>query len=238
MKLRSRRHLPPARLKAARVRNGVGAWAPVALSALSMLVGVMATPANAAETAGAAADTTFATTFLRTRPNETVDVARFSRANQVAPGVYNLDIWVNGRRLDRIDVQFIGGEAERSARPCLSRKLLENLGVDFSKVQADVDGAPPAAAPGAGETDACLDLAREVPGATVDFDFGEQTLTLSVPQKYVRRSARGYVSPDRWDYGVNAGFLNYNASSYRTNVAGQSSTSGYLGLNAGVNFNG
>ncbi|HYP86185.1 FimD/PapC N-terminal domain-containing protein, partial [Variovorax sp.] len=69
----------------------------------------MATAASATvASATAAEDIAFPTTFLRTRPNETVDVARFSRANQVAPGVYNLDILVNGRRLDRIDVRFVG----------------------------------------------------------------------------------------------------------------------------------
>ena len=30
-------------------------------------------------------------------------------------------------------------------------------------------------------------------GATVDFDFSEQKLMLSVPQKYMRNAARGYV---------------------------------------------
>jgi len=269
MKLRSRHRLPPARLKAPRVRTDAGRLScapPAVLSALSVLVGVMAAPmpadantststssntstststADAVATvasATAAEDIAFPTTFLRTRPNETVDVARFSRANQVAPGVYNLDILVNGRRLDRIDVRFVGAEGSGGASPCLERSMLENLGVDFSKVEAGDGAAGPsaAAAPAAPAADptACLDIARQVPGAMVDVDFGEQSLSLSVPQKYMRRSARGYVSPERWDYGVNAGFVNYSASTYRTEVAGHSRTSGYLGLNAGANFNG
>ncbi len=46
--------------------------------------------------------------------------------------------------------------------------------------------------------DECIDLGATVPDATVDFDFTEQKLTLSVPQKYMRNAARGYVPPDMW----------------------------------------
>ena len=43
----------------------------------------------------------------------------------------------------------------------------------------------------------------------------EQRLDLSVPQAFMRNSARGYVPPEQWDQGVNGGFLSYNANTYR-----------------------
>ncbi|MCZ5723399.1 FimD/PapC N-terminal domain-containing protein [Escherichia coli] len=43
-----------------------------------------------------------------------------------------------------------------------------------------------------------------------EFDVGQQHLSLSVPQIYVGRMARGYVSPDLWEEGINAGLLNYS----------------------------
>jgi outer membrane usher protein len=88
----------------------------------------------------------------------------------------------------------------------------------------------------AANADECLDLAAAVPDATVDFDFSEQKLTLSVPQKYMRNAARGYVPPDMWQTGVNAGFVSYNANTYHTAGSGTQSTQSYLGLNAGVNI--
>jgi outer membrane usher protein len=61
---------------------------------------------------------------------------------------------------------------------------------------------------------------------------------LTVAQKYMRNAARGYVPPEMWQQGVNAGFVSYNANTYHTNGAGINSTQSYLGLNAGVNIGG
>jgi outer membrane usher protein len=111
--------------------------------------------------------------------------------------------------------------------------MLEGLGIDFAKIGAN--GQQGAAQPAADE---CVDLSAFVPGATVDFDFTEQKLALSVPQKYMRNAARGYVPPELWENGVNAGFLSYKANAYQSNSGGLHSTQEYLGLNAGVNIGG
>ncbi|WP_390367209.1 fimbria/pilus outer membrane usher protein [Variovorax dokdonensis] len=177
----------------------------------------------------------FDTTFLRARAGEKMDVSRFEKGNTVSPGTYKVDIWVNTERRIRDDVRFVAADAGSSAYPCFTRKMLEELGVDFAKVDAAL-GADKAAADDKG---ACMAVGQHVPGATVDFDFGEQRLDLSIAQKFMRRSARGYVSPDRWDYGVNAAFMNYSANSYVSHFDGQdTSQSHYLGLNGGVNLNG
>ena len=84
----------------------------------------------------------------------------------------------------------------------------------------------------------CIDLSAAVPDAAVDFAFSEPKLVLSVPQKYMRNTARGYVSPELWDKGVNAAFLSYNANAYDSHSGGAHSTQSYLGLNAGVNIGG
>ena len=39
--------------------------------------------------------------------------------------------------------------------------------------------------------------------ASTEFDVGQRRLSLSVPQIYVGRMARGYVSPDLWEEGIN-----------------------------------
>lgn len=81
----------------------------------------------------------------------------------------------------------------------------------------------------------CLDLAAQFPGATVSFNQSDLRLDITVPQAFMGRSARGYVSPEYWDAGAPAFLLNYNASSYHSSSQGQSATSSYLGLNAGLN---
>ncbi len=67
------------------------------------------------------------------------------------------------------------------------------------------------------------------------FDMSELRLDTSVPQAYLGQTARGYVSPEYWDAGVPAALLNYNFNSYHSSSEGQSQTTSYLGVNAGLN---
>src|SRR5262245_40359048 len=182
------------------------------IAALVWSAFVVAGSAHAADiqksdTANASSAVTFDSTFLRTDPAQTVDVARFARSNPVSPGVYSVDIWVNDTRVAHDDVRFIAAAKDESARPCFSRKTLQGFGVDFAKAAADTGARHDADGASAVSADECVDLAAAVPGATVEFDFSEQKVHLAVPQKYMRNSARGYVPPEMWEQGVNAGFL-------------------------------
>lgn len=57
------------------------------------------------------------------------------------------------------------------------------------------------------DNSACTPLQDRLADASTEFDVGQQHLSLSVPQIYVGRMARGYVSPDLWEEGINAGLL-------------------------------
>jgi outer membrane usher protein len=214
---------------------------------------VNASEATSAPVPSVASAVEFDSTFLRTDPAQTVDVARFSQGNPVSPGVYSVDIFVNETRVAHQDVRFAATGEGQGARACLSRQMLEKLGVDFAKVSVDrsVNATAPLLAdtnadahdadsaqmrePAVADVDECVDLAAMIPDATIDFDFSEQKLSLSVPQKYMRNAARGYVPPEMWESGVNAAFASYNANTYHTTGSGMNSTQSYLGLNAGVN---
>jgi outer membrane usher protein len=174
----------------------------------------------------------FDTIFLQTDRQQAVDVARLSKGDVVTPGTYVVDVWVNGVRAARDELRFDAAPAGGDARACLTRVALEKYGVDFAKVAVDNKNLANSG------TDACIDASTVIPGAQVDFDFEEQKLSLSVPQKYMRNTARGYVPPELWDDGVNAAFLNYNASAYRVDGDAMRSQQEYLGLNAGVNLGG
>lgn len=181
---------------------------------------------------GAVEQVQFDNIFLHSQGGQTVDVNRFTRGNTVAPGTYVVEILVNGSRFAREEVRFVASGASATAHPCFSRALLQRAGVDLPKADAAA-GRTSAAMP---DAEICSDLGSVVPGASANFDFEEQRLEVSVPQAYMRNSARGYVSPELWDEGVNAGFLSYNANTYRTGGSGIDSTQSYLGMNAGVNL--
>ncbi|KAE8762033.1 fimbria/pilus outer membrane usher protein [Paraburkholderia madseniana] len=230
---------------------GLNPVTAVVLSVFAVVGGVQPACVSASESDTAPAAVQFDSTFLRTDPNQTVDVARFARGNAVSPGVYSVDVWLNDTRIARQDVRFVAVEGSDTARPCFSRQVLEGFGVDFAKVGVDTAAKPEAGKAsdaiaaaqagkpaGAADSNECIDLATAVPNATVDFDFSEQKLMLTVPQKYMRNAARGYVPAEMWQQGVNAGFVSYNANTYHTNGAGINSTQSYLGLNAGVNIGG
>jgi outer membrane usher protein len=205
-------------------RTGARAAHPVmALVLASFTIAATARPAGNE----AARTLEFDTTYLRIDPDR-VDIARLARSNYVAPGVYPVDIWVNGSRALHDEVRFVDAGEGRSAAPCLTRAMLERAGVDFSRLAAARDEG----------ADACVDLHAHMPDASVDFDFGEQKLALSIPQSFMRSHARGYVPPELWEDGVNAGFLSYGANVFQSSNDGARSTQNYLGLNAGVNLGG
>jgi outer membrane usher protein len=176
----------------------------------------------------------FDTTFLRTDPKQTVDVTRFSRGNRASPGMYTVDIVVNDTRVARQDVRFVAAREGESAHACFSHEMLQGFGIDFARIGADTGSG--AQTSGQASANDCVGVTEAVPGASVDFDFSEQKLTLTVPHKYMRNAARGYVPPDMRQQGVNAGFISYGANAYRTDGPGMHSTQSYLGINAGLNL--
>ena len=221
-------------------RAGALSFNPVAAVvtlAFAVPGGVQPTGAQASEPAPAGAAVEFDTTFLRVDPNATVDVTRFARGNPVSEGIYSVDVYLNGIRAARHDVRFVAPGGTAAARPCFSRQMLEKLGVDFARIAVSEEVKLHAKAETkTSVTGECVDLATAVPDATADFDFAEQKISLSVPQKYMRNTARGYVPPEMWQNGVNAAFLSYNANTYHSAGSGVESTQSYVGLNAGVNI--
>lgn len=186
--------------------------------------------ARAAEASTVAA-VEFESGFLMQDGGPRVDLSRFEKGNVLAPGTYNVDVFVNQNRVDRMDVRFTAAADGREAQPCLDKSLLQRIGVNLGKLTPELS-----AKLAAGQD--CLRIDEVAEGSVSAFDFGEQRLDLSIPQALMNRSARGYVSPESWDSGVNAAMLGYNLNLYRFNNSGQGAarTQGYLGLNAGVNL--
>ncbi|MGU7771927.1 fimbria/pilus outer membrane usher protein [Burkholderia sp. MR1-5-21] len=167
--------------------------------------------------------------FLGNGAGGRVDLSRFERGNAVAPGTYNVDLYVGAKWVGRTDVSFQASPRTLDAQPCFDEQLLRRIGLDFKKLepglvkQITIDKA-------------CLRIGQLVPEASASFDFGEQRLSLSIPQASLKRSARGYVSPDQWSSGVTVGMLGYNANLYSSKTSGNTAnTHGYVGLTTGFN---
>ncbi|CAB3785057.1 Outer membrane usher protein HtrE [Pararobbsia alpina] len=176
------------------------------------------------------AEIEFNSAFLaRTASGKPIDVSQFARGNPVYPGKYTVRLSVNDNPVGKVEVGFTATKDPLHAKPCFDRALLQQMGVDFSKLTvnqiADIDSP-----------NTCKWLTELIPEASVDFDSSDQQMSVTIPQVFMRRTARGYVDPSLWDQGVTAGLLNYNANAYHSSYSGDGSTDLYLGLNAGVNI--
>ncbi|MBC3479735.1 fimbria/pilus outer membrane usher protein [Pseudomonas capeferrum] len=148
-----------------------------------------------------------------------------SEHQTLAAGRYRVDILVNLNPVGSRELDFSADDNQQLA-PCLPAAMLAEFGVR-------AEGLADASLSNA----ACLDLARVIPGATVDFDSSTLQVALSVPQIAMRRGIAGSVDPARWDKGINAAFINYQASTLQGRHRRSGSTaSSDLYLNTGINL--
>jgi len=197
-----------------------------------MLGGLMSAAVIASDVA-LAAELSFDLNAFSSGLASSVDTSRFNTSNQMSPGVYRVDIVVNGQTLGRREVEFVAAHAKTGAQPCLSREVLEKIGIAMDKVDTDAHGRELSNPAAAGQY--CGDLGQWIPMASSTFDPGALELAASVPQAYMKRSMRGYIDPELLDEGIAAGLLNYNFST-NTVTAGEGDGRTYLGLNAGINL--
>lgn len=169
----------------------------------------------------------FSDSFLRF----SVDAARYSEGNPVAPGERSVDIYLNEQWVGRQNMRFeLPTPDSKVASPCYDATLFAELGIDITHITSDVQQQLET-------TGVCLPLSNLVEGGNAIFDENTQRLDIQVPQAFLIRQARGYVNPKYWDDGVTAATLKYDYTGYRSNQHDISSqTYQYLGLLGGFNW--
>ncbi|KPY98045.1 fimbria/pilus outer membrane usher protein [Pseudomonas syringae] len=165
----------------------------------------------------------FNTAFIQ-GSDQPADLQEFLRSNSVLPGTYRVDIYVNRKLSGRRDIRFLKNPLSGLIEPCLSLEMLQSFGLDLSRLPS-----------GEVSAQACFDLPARVEFARVDYQPGALRLTISVPQAVMSRGARGYVSPELWDQGETAGFINYNVNGSRRRNKGLETDQYYVGLRNGLN---
>ena len=175
----------------------------------------------------ARADLYFNPRFLADDPSAVADLSGFENGQEVPPGAYRVDIYLNDGLITTRDVTFNAGANGHRLEPCLTRSQLAGMGVSTSAITGMDTLA----------SDACVPLTEMVKDATTRFDVSQQRLYLSVPQAFMGNRARGYIPPELWDDGINAGLLNYNFTGNNVhNDASDSSNYAYLNLQSGLNL--
>lgn len=174
----------------------------------------------------------FDSSFIRQAPGEEhVNLQRFSHGNPIAPGRYNVDVYINQQWLGRQDVYFAANDTHSSATLCADHTLSQKL-----DLKPDWDQKLSAAL----AKHSCVDLAATLPDTTVDFDVATLRLNINIAQLWRNQRAHDYISPQSWDKGVNTAFIGYRFNHYqsRQKNSGQQQNISHLGLNTGINIAG
>ncbi|WP_336757094.1 fimbria/pilus outer membrane usher protein [Pantoea sp. USHLN298] len=172
----------------------------------------------------------FDESFVKHLPGVKVDVSRYANGNPIDPGIYTLDIFLNGRQVSRDNVRVVREGNETKA--CLSYELVKNLSIKdsvFNSQQAEELRA--------GKQ--CLALEDVIDNSNAAINSADMQMDISIPQIYLLRSARGYVAPEFWDKGETALTLNYNTNYYRSVYSGGREYDSFYGRAlAGFNLGG
>ncbi|MBL5926032.1 fimbrial biogenesis usher protein [Enterobacter asburiae] len=165
--------------------------------------------------------------FLSDDKSAVADLSRFENGQEVLPGTYRVDIYLNDGFILTQDVAFNAESHGNGLVPCLTRSQLSSMGVSTRALKG-MDALSP---------EACVPLKEMIKDSTTHFDVGQQRLYLTVPQDFMDNSARGYIPPEYWDDGINAGILNYTFTG--NNIESESSGNSnyaYLNLKSGLNI--
>ncbi|VFS15215.1 P pilus assembly protein, porin PapC [Enterobacter cancerogenus] len=139
--------------------------------------------------------------FLNGESANSADLAWVNAGSALPPGEYNLNVYINNAYAFTGDVTFRADEqGAGDAQPCVTPQQIDALGIDPNQAKG---GALPLA-------QRCIVLQSVFPGSHVDYD--QKTLD---PELYrtaealMRNLPRGYVSPESWEPGITAAWLNY-----------------------------
>ncbi len=162
-----------------------------------------------------------------------VDISRFKYGNPVLPGEYNVDVYVNGQWFGKRRMVFKALDPNKNAVTCFTGMNLLEYGVKQDVLSKHTTLQK--------ENNSCYKIEEWVENAFYEFDTSRLRVDISIPQVALQKNAQGYVDPSVWDRGINAGFLSYSGSAYKTfNQSNDQSetTNAFMGVTAGLNIAG
>lgn len=155
------------------------------------------------------------------------DLSQFSVPGGQLPGIYHVDILINGEKKDTRDVKFIK-EPSGDITPELTIEQLSEYGVKIDSIKSlsQFD-----------KNKIIAPLNSYISDSTIKFDFPNQMLKITIPQSQMETSARGYIPPQLWDEGIPALLASYDFTGSNTNLkhGGGGSDNYFLNLHSGLN---
>lgn len=159
-----------------------------------------------------------------------IDYEGFIGGGASAEGDYLVDIIVNKRVLKTNQTISFTKQKNNSLVPCLPVEIWQSTQLKVKQHYRDalvnrVTG------------NNCTDLNQLPEGVEVMANLNQLAIEINIPQLALIEPIKGDNRAE-WNYGSNAGFINYDINLYssRTKSVSSWNTNGYLGLNSGINL--
>lgn len=195
-------------------------------------------------------DLYFPPAMLSDTGSDIADISSLYQSGAQLPGVYEVDIYLNNQRVTTKKLRFIAAKKDDALEkvasrvsdnpqikagaihdrtgliPCLTVDDLIELGVNTS-LYPSLSSLPGSTtvAPG-----------YFIQGAFTSFSFSRMRLDISIPQASLKNRPRGWISPERWDDGINALMLGYRFNGSSSHGRYGDSRSNYLNLDSRLNI--
>lgn len=185
----------------------------------------------------------FAPELLGMDGSMVADLTLLQRKGAQLPGLYVVDVYVNDQLKTNKEIKFISIDSykhdtqenntvnltkdDTGLIACLTFNDLESFGVNTKAFLHTTNTSK----------SKCIAPGELIPDSYTSFNFETMRLNVSIPQAAMSIDARGTISPDLWDEGINAALLNYNVGGNTSRLAdGSKSYSTFVNLNSGLNF--
>lgn len=181
----------------------------------------------------------FDTEFLDPSMVRGFDKMNLKKALASPAGVFGVEVSVNGRSIESMQVLFKEVQGLESARPCWSQANLKKLKLKTKVLSAAgldlLSNNSVASAAKTPEKSNCLFINEIVDSATEKYNRNELVIELSIPQAAIAKEGVDVGLLDL-SQGENVAFANYSASAYQLMSPLANQSSQFLSLNAGINL--
>lgn len=174
-------------------------------------------------------DYDFDPAFIRSyATGSSVDLKVFTNDGDNPAGLYSLDIDINGQDIGNFLVKL-----EKKAdqlQICLSEDMINSVEFSNEIKKSYLEQQQK------NNNDQCIFLNRLIPDSSFDFNFSQQQLSISIPQRDLLRIILPENNPINWNEGETVLYSNYYFNRYTSRVDGKDNTFNSLNLNSGFNF--
>lgn len=138
--------------------------------------------------------------FLGSDVDSIDDLSYLSAGNNIPPGKYYLNLNVGERFIKNINIEF-KYDQHKKTYACFTKEIIDYIPLNnqtldmLNSLSSD---------------DECINVEDKINDFSYDVDLSKLTLTLSIPQIYLKSIRTTLANEDDWDDGITALVSNYN----------------------------